>query len=205
MPRQNRVQPDSQILAHPARGAFMGNRGILHDDTAHMHGTLTHQRWRHKAWVCCALSFKNRRRRLMAPNRYTELFFHDEAVALAAGHRPCAECRRADHKAFLAAADHSGSAPDFDVLLHAARALPRVYGQNRPLADASILPDATFILTDTGPALLLEDMALPFSPEGYAAPVTRPQGTHPVLTPAPTRVALHNGFRPTLRLPAPLA
>ncbi|WP_299424675.1 hypothetical protein [uncultured Shimia sp.] len=205
MPRQNRVQPDGQILAHPTRGAFMGNRGILHDASAHQHGQLTHRRWRHKAWVCCVLSFKNRQRQLMARNRYTELFFYDEAVALAAGHRPCAECRRADHKAFLAAADHSGSAPDFDEQLHTARAIPRVYGQNRPLAETASLPDATFILTDTGPALLLDDMALPFTPQGYATPIKRPQGTHPVLTPAPTRIALHNGFRPTLRLPAQLA
>ncbi|MCH2066006.1 MAG: hypothetical protein MK208_02125 [Shimia sp.] len=152
------------------------------------------------------LSFKNRQRHLMAPNRYTELFFYDEAVALAAGHRPCAECRRADHKAFFAAADHSGSAPAFDDKLHAARAIPRIYGQNRPLEDIADLPDATFILTDTGrPALLLEDMALPFTPNGYTAPLKRPQGRYPVLTPAPTRIALRNGFHPTLRLPTPLA
>ncbi|MCP4205489.1 MAG: hypothetical protein GY767_00375 [Shimia sp.] len=205
MPRQNRVQPDGQILAHRTRGAVMGNRGVLHDDNAHHHGKLTHRRWRHKAWVCCVLSFKNRQRRLMAPNRYTELFFYDEAVALAAGHRPCAECRRRDHKAFLTAADHSGSAPAFDDKLHTARAIPRIYGQNRQLTDTRTLPDATFILTDTGPTLLLEDMALPFNPDGYAAPIKRPEGLFPVLTPAPTRIALHNGFRPTLRLSATLA
>ncbi|WP_294229460.1 hypothetical protein [uncultured Shimia sp.] len=205
MPRQNRVLPDGQILAHPTRGDFMGNRGILHDTAAHHHGKLTHRRWRHKAWVCCVLSFKNRQRRLMAPNRYTELFFYDEAVALAAGHRPCAECRRADHKAFLAAADHSGSAPGFDEHLHTARAIPRVYGQNRPLAHTRTLPDATFIQMGTGPLLLLGDMALPFTPEGYTAPIKRPHGTFPVLTPEPTRIALHNGFRPVLRLPATLA
>lgn len=202
MPRQNRVQPDGTILAHPARGAFMGNRGILHDQHAHAHGELTHRRWRHKAWVCCVLSFKNRRRRLMAPNRYTELFFHDEAVALAAGHRPCAECRRADHKAYLAAAGHTGNVPAFDETLHAARAIPRSYAQNRPMAEVSGLPDACFILTESGPALLLGDMALPFTPDGYAAPVKRPSGILPVLTPAPTRIALANGYRPQLRLPA---
>lgn len=201
MPRQNRAQPDGQILAHPTRGAFMGNRGILHDTKAHSHGQLTHRRWRHKAWVCCVLSFKNRQRQLMAPNRYTELFFYDEAVALAAGHRPCAECRRADYKAFLTAAEHSGKVAEFDANLHSARAVARTFRQNRPMQAAEELPDATFILTVHGPTILIEDMGLPFVASGYTSPVKRPQGAHPVLTPAPTLLALKNGFRPHLRLP----
>lgn len=200
MPRQNRVLPTGEILRHPARGSLMGNRGILHDTDAHDHGGLSHRRWQHKAWVCCVLSFKNRRRTLMAPHRYTELFFHDEAVALAAGHRPCAECRRADHKAFLAAAGHTGSAPEFDKILHAARAIPRKFQQKRPLMEVSDLPDASFILHDCGPMMLMADMALPFGPKGYGAPIKRPQGQLPVLTPAPTLTALHAGFRPRLCL-----
>ncbi|MDA5555430.1 hypothetical protein [Shimia sp. MMG029] len=203
-PRQNRVQPTGDILRHPTRGSLMGNRGILHDTSAHSHGALTHRRWQHKAWVCCVLSFKGRRRTLMAANRYTELFFHDEAVALAAGHRPCAECRRADHKAYLAAAGHTGSAPAFDKHLHAARAIPRKFEQNRAQMDAQNLPDATFVLLFDQPALLIGDMALPFTPEGYAAPIKRPQGRVTVLTPAPSITALLGGFRPSLRLPANL-
>ncbi|MGR3637216.1 MAG: hypothetical protein ACU0BK_15020 [Shimia sp.] len=147
MPRQNRAQPTGEIIATPTRGAFLGNRGVLHDDTAHVHSQLTHRRWRHKAWVCCVLDFKNRRRKVMTPNRYTELFFFDEAVALAAGHRPCAECRRSDYTAFLTAAGHSGKVADFDNRLHSARAIPRLFGQRRHTAEANTLPDGTFILT----------------------------------------------------------
>jgi hypothetical protein len=201
MPRQNRVLPTGEILRHPVRGSLMGNRGILHDDTAHSHGTLTHRRWQHKAWVCCVLSFKNRRRPLMAPHRYTELFFHDEAVALAAGHRPCAQCRHADHKAYLAAAGHTGATSAFDQHLHAARAIPRQYAQNRTLMAVADLPDATFVLQNNRPLMLLADMALPFTPEGYGAPIKRPQSTLPVLTPAPSILALRGGFAPQLRLP----
>src|SRR5688500_15168681 len=98
MPLQNRVTPFGEIEAAPARGLFMGNRGILHDANQQ----LGRARWRHKSWVTCLLSFKDRRREVMAPRRYTELFFCDEAVALAAGHRPCAECRREDYERFRA-------------------------------------------------------------------------------------------------------
>ncbi|MGB8623555.1 MAG: hypothetical protein WCD16_12105, partial [Paracoccaceae bacterium] len=92
MPLQNRVLPTGEIVVHPARADFMGNRGILHGGNRQL-GTA---RWRHKTWITCLLSFKGRKRVPMTPGRYTELFFLDEAVALAAGHRPCAECRRAD-------------------------------------------------------------------------------------------------------------
>ena len=201
MPLQNRVQPTGDILAHPARGRFMGNRGLLHDAEQR----LTHRRWRHKAWVCCLLSFKSRRRPLMAPGAYTELFFHDEAVALAAGHRPCGECRRADLAAFLDAAGHSGPVAAFDTRLHAARAIPRRYAQRRVEAGAASLPDGTFILTDTGPALLWQDALYPFLPDGYRAPCPRPTGPVPCLTPAPTLTALRAGYRPSVALPLPLA
>lgn len=200
MPRQNRVQPTGEIIATPTRGAFLGNRGVLHDDTAHQHGQLTHRRWRHKAWVCCVLDFKNRRRKLMTPNRYTELFFFDEAVALAAGHRPCGECRRADYNAFLSAAGHSGRVTLFDTHQHAARAIPRSFGQRRHRTEVNTLPDGTFILTDTGPALFWQDGLHPFAPDGYAAPQNKPYGTVTVLTPEPTLNALREGYLPNVRL-----
>ena len=110
MPRQNRVLPTGEIIAHPARGRFMGNRGILHDASGH----LGRSRWKLMGWVTCVLDFKGRQRTVMSPGTYTELFFHDEAVALAAGHRPCAECRRADYRAYRAAAGLPGLAPDFE-------------------------------------------------------------------------------------------
>jgi hypothetical protein len=197
MPLQNRVQPTGEILAHPARGGFMGNRGVLHDD----HRRLTTARWRHKAWVCCLTEFKNRRRTLMTPNRYTELFFHDEAVSLAAGHRPCGECRRAAYRAFLDAAGHSGSIKLFDHHLHAARAIPRRFEQRRHTAEAQGLPDGAFILTTTGPALIWQDAQLPFAPEGYGPAQKRPQGGVTLLTPPPTLTALRAGYRPQISLP----
>lgn len=196
MPLQNRVQPTGEIIAHPARGLFMGNRGILHEDGQR----LGHRRWRHKAWVTCVLSFKGRRRKLMAPGRYTELFFHDEAVALAAGHRPCAECRRADYAAYRDALRIGGPVAELDGLLHAARAIPRAYAQRRHTAAIGDLPDGVFILSGDRPCLVHGDSLRPFSPAGYGAPLIRPRGeTVTVLTPAPSVEALRGGYRPRLQ------
>ncbi|WP_372887695.1 hypothetical protein [Shimia sp.] len=199
MPRQNRVQPDGAFLAHPARGAFMGNRGILHD----AEGRLGRARWRHRAWVCCLTEFGGRRRRVMAPGRYTELFFHDEAVALAAGHRPCGQCRRGAYRAFLDAAGHQGSIKDFDARLHAERALSGRFGQRRHQAEIATLPEGAFLLDRNTPALLWQGALHRFSPAGYGAPRPRPTGRVTVLTPQTTLRALTNGYAPRVRLPDP--
>ena len=197
MPRQNRVQPDGEILAHPARGGFMGNRGILHDE----HGLHPRRRWRHQNWVCCVLAFKNRRRALMAPGHYTELFFHDEAVALAAGHRPCAECRRADYLRFRAAAGLPGPAAALDAQLHRERAVPRVYQQRRHEAELSELPDGAFILSPEGvPELKWRGALRPFAPGGYGAPRSTKAGMVTVLTPPTTLNALRAGYVPQVAL-----
>lgn len=95
MPLQNRVSPNGDIVATYQRGMFMGNRGILHNDEKELVSTS-----KIKGWVTCRLEFKGRKRELMAKGRYTELFFFDEATAFAAGHRPCAECRRERYKEF---------------------------------------------------------------------------------------------------------
>src|ERR1051326_763992 len=95
MPRQNRVTPFGEIVATPERGTFLGNRGVLHDDAGHIR-----RAWQVKRWLVCVLEFRGRRRTVMTPRRYTELFFLDEATALAAGHRPCAECQRARYRLF---------------------------------------------------------------------------------------------------------
>ena len=97
MPRQNRVTPFGDIVASPARGTLMGNRGCLHDAS----GRITRP-YRLTAWIYCLLEFKGRRRAVMSPGKYTELFFLDEATALAAGHRPCAECQRGRYNEFMA-------------------------------------------------------------------------------------------------------
>jgi hypothetical protein len=96
MPLRNRVRPDGQIIGTAARGLFTGNRGILHTHDKVMGPAL----WKHRGWICCTLDWKGRRRDLMTGRKWTELFFLDEAVAMAAGHRPCAYCRRAAYADF---------------------------------------------------------------------------------------------------------
>src|ERR1700760_1777025 len=88
---QNRVDPEGNIIRTSARGSWMGNRGIIHDEQQNVL-----RAFKLKAWITCVLAFKGRKRPVMAPNRYTELFFLDEATAFSAGHRPCFECRRQD-------------------------------------------------------------------------------------------------------------
>ncbi|MGE0255594.1 MAG: hypothetical protein AB7N54_10085 [Alphaproteobacteria bacterium] len=200
MPLQNRVAPTGDIIAHPARGLFMGNRGILHDGARRL-GT---PRWRHPHWIVCLTAFRGRSRVPMTPGRYTELFFLDEGVALAAGHRPCAECRRADWLGFLAAwrtgtGDGVRGAADLDRALHAARLVPRRRAQRRFPARLAGLPDGTFVDAGQGPCLVLGTRLLPWSPGGYrAAQACATDATVAVLTPAPTVAALAAGYRPVL-------
>jgi len=200
---QNRVSPLSEIAANGERGLLMGNRGILHD----AHQRLGRARWRHKNWVCCLLSFKNRHRRVMTPNHYTELFFLDEAVALAAGHRPCAECRRADYltyqHAWQTATGSSANARSLDAALHLARI--DGHGQKHHSASAESLPDGTFILIDQSAHLLAGDQAHPYAPGGYTASIPRPQGIVSVVTPAPSVAAMAAGYRPQLHPSARLS
>ena len=204
MPRQNRVTPDGRIVADPARGLFMGNRGILHDRD----GRLGRALWRHKAWICCALSFRGRRLALAAPGHYTQLFFLDEAVALAAGHQPCAECRRADYHRFRDAWGAAGlglaaRAPEIDAVLHRHRVTAKTRRQATHLADIAGLPDGCFIRHGTRPALVLGSGLLPFSMSGYLPPRPRPEaGGVTVLTPAPLVAVLAAGYRPQLHASA---
>jgi hypothetical protein len=191
-----------EIIADPARGLFMGNRGILHDDAR----ALGKARWRHRNWITCLLDFKGRRRAVMSPRRYTELFFLDEAVALAAGHRPCAECRGERYRAFLAAwmegAEGDGlslKAPDLDAALHAARVDPATRRQRTFRAELGDLPDGAFIRLEDAPLLVLGDRLLPWTPGGYGDAVARPSGGPVcVLTPRPTISAMTAGYRPEL-------
>lgn len=198
MPLQNRVQPDGEIIASPARGAYMGNRGILHEGT-----TLGVTRWRHKAWVTCLLSFKNRKRNLMSAGSYTELFFHDEAVAFAAGHRPCAECRRHDYVLFRQALGLSGKITAFDAQLHAERAVPRQGRQRRHEANIDTLPVGAFILSKEAlPMLIQADHLRLFTPDGYKAAVAKPRAVNvTVMTPPSLLRALHQGYALDIRLP----
>jgi hypothetical protein len=199
VPLQNRVTPEGEIVADPARGTCMGNRGILHD----ANGRLGAARWRHPHWICCRLAFKGRQREIMAPGRYTELFFLDEATALAAGHRPCYECRRADFQRFQAGWKHAfpdtdASAPAIDRALHRARVEPRTRRQILYAAPLDGLPDGAFVLLPdepSAPLLVLGDRLLCWRPSGYAPPRPRLAAIKVlVLTPRPTFAVLRAGY-----------
>ncbi|NYZ13322.1 hypothetical protein HL658_12235 [Azospirillum sp. RWY-5-1] len=202
MIRQNRVTPFGTIVADAARGTLLGNRGILHD----AEGSIR-RAWAGKAWICCALAFKGRRIPLAGPGHYTALFFLDEATALAAGHRPCAECRRAAFTAFRDAwargtgwpADAAPPrATEIDARLHAERV--RSPGRVKLVHRAAPggLPDGTMVVTDDEPALplLVWSGALhPWSPAGYGEPrpLLAAQDVN-VLTPPSTVAALSAGY-----------
>ena len=206
MPLQNRVTPAGDIIATPHRGLMMGNRGgCLH----RLDQTLKTRRWATRQWIACLLDFKGRRRQLMQPNRYTELFFLDEATALAAGHRPCFECRRADAVRFaeLWSRVHRQTKParatDMDAILHPERTDSR--GAKRThLAALAGLPDGAFVLhtaNGAAPRAYLIDAyrLLPWSPAGYEKAISRPaQALIEVLTPPSIVAVLSAGYRPML-------
>lgn len=201
MPLRNRVTPAGEIVAEPWRGALMGNRGILHDAGRR----LGRSRWRHKAWIACVLAFRGRHRAVMAPGRYTELFFWDEACALAAGHRPCWECRRADARRFRDAWEEAGlpgpGAGAMDATLHAAR-VTRDRRQVTHEARLAELPDGVFLTTPDAsgaPLLRWQGRLWRWSGAGYADTGPAGPGTVRVLTPAPTVAAIRAGYAPQVR------
>ncbi len=201
MALQNRVTPFSTIEAVPDRGSFMGNRGCLHDDQRHLVTTG----WRSRAWLICLLEFRDRHRTVMAPRRYTELFFLDEAVALAAGHRPCAECRRPAFRAFLNAwAASSGAAPRataLDAALHVDR-VARMRGHVGWTARLASLPFGAFFIlpgTDGTPWVKLDHDAAAWSHAGYMRRREWPGSLEvELLTPPATLAALRAGYRPVV-------
>ncbi len=196
VPLRNRVTPFSRIEATSARGLFMGQRGILHDGARR----LTSERWRHKNWISCVLEYRGNRRTVMTPHKFTELFFLDDAVALAAGHRPCALCRRADYTAFVRAwARASGQpprAPLLDAALHRERVA--IMRGERPRVRAGALPDGAFACDADGRAYLKRgELLLEWSHHGYtAARRARPGEQLELLTPPATVEVLRAGFRP---------
>jgi hypothetical protein len=190
MPLQNRVTPLGELIADPARGLVYGNRGCLHDEAGRIR-----RRYAVKRWIACRLRFRGRRRSpLLQPGRYTELFFLDEATAFAAGHRPCAECRREDYVRFgeLWRERHpeDGGADAIDERLHAERVDPRTRGQRRHEARLDDLPDGAFVLRDDEPWLVLGPELLRWTPAGYRDRAPRPPETRAVLLTPPALVAV---------------
>ena len=197
MPLQNRVTPFGDLLASPARGSFMGNRG------GHFHTgakTLTARRWASRQWICCVLDFKARHRDVWG-RFYTELFFLDEPTALAAGHRPCFECRRQDALAFSEAwqvAKHLRTRPtagEMDIALHRERLDGRAKRLHRRDIDA--LPDGAFVALEEGAFAVRGDSLLRWTPDGYDARQARRRGiTVDLLTPPAILTVLSAGYRP---------
>ena len=201
MPLQNRVTPTGEIVADPGRGLLMGNRGCLHGPDRR----LGVARWRSKLWICCVLAWKDVRRDPMPPGRWTALFFLDEATALAAGHRPCAYCRRADFVAFAEGwrrahgLGERALASQIDARLHAERVDPRSRRQLTRPALVGELPDGVMIRHGGAPGLLAGDGMLPWSFAGYQAPVAlSPTTTVELLTPPATVATIAAGYRPLL-------
>ncbi|HWB94653.1 MAG TPA: hypothetical protein VG605_22510 [Puia sp.] len=200
---QNRVDPLGNIIRTSARGAWMGNRGLLHDEHQHVLRS-----WRLKAWLICVLDFKGRRRKVMSPNRYTELFFLDEATAFAAGHRPCFECRREAANRFKALWVEGN--PDFhfteatsidgiDAVLHQER-MDRKGNKVTFSADVSGLPKGVFVMYEGRPHLVADGALHPWTPFGYEAALALPAGQMEVLTPRSTVNAFRMGYAPQIRI-----
>ena len=183
MPFQNRVTPLGELIATPERGLVYGNRGCLHDANARIR-----RQWQVKRWISCRLEFRGWYRKAgpMPPGRFTGLFFLDEATAFAAGHRPCALCRREDYVRFMELVGET-RADDVDVRLHAERL------GAKPTRAVSGLPNGAFVLVDGDPWLVLDGQLLRWTLGGYTErrPAT---GRAALITPPTSLAALESGW-----------
>ncbi len=196
-PARNRVTPMGDIVAVPLRGAWTGNRGLIHSgrEIVRFHaGDL---------WITCVLRFRGRWREQWLPNRYTHLYFHDEAVSFAAGHRPCAECRRDSYLRYRDAwADGLGVAPPPAITmnrrLHAERLVRGTHRRRLHDQPWAGLPDGAFVVLDGGvPAVVSGDHLTEWTTEGYRTRRPRPRprlGTARAITPPSTLAALRAGY-----------
>jgi hypothetical protein len=192
MPHRNRATPLGELVADPARGTVFGNRGCLHDGDGRIR-----RRYAGRRWIACRLEFRGRRRPLLQPGRYTELFFLDDATALAAGHRACAECRRADYDR-LADVLGLGGADAIDARLHEERVDGTSGAQRRHEARLEDLPDGAFVLRQDEPHVVLGDRLLQWTPAGYVERGTRPSGSAVLLTPPSLLPVLRAGWSPVV-------
>jgi hypothetical protein len=184
MPLRNRVTPLGDVIATPERGLVYGNRGCLHNQAG-----VVVRRAATKRWIACQLSYRGwYQGATPRPGRFTGLFFLDDATAFAAGHRPCALCRRADYKRVLAITGFGG-ADAIDLVLHEQRTGPR------PHVTVASLPDGAFVLLDGEPHLVVGGVARRWSPGGYDAARTAPD-TAALITPQLLLPVLAAGWEP---------
>jgi hypothetical protein len=206
MPLQNRVTPLGELVADPARGLVYGNRGCLHDEAGRVRRHHNGRRW-----IACQLEFRGwLRRPLVQPGRFTELFFLDEATAFAAGHRPCALCRRGDYDRFgkIWRGLHPGQegADAIDAQLHAERLNDDRRSRRLRPAPLDGLPDGAFVLWEGEPSLTLGAELLRWQPAGYVARTRRPVGVEVMLITPPSLVeVLRTGWQGLVPLLHPTA
>ena len=197
-PARNRVTPTGEIVAIPLRGTWTGNRGRLHDGREIVRSHAS------DLWITCALEFKGRWQPQWQPRHYTFLYFHDEAVSLAAGHRPCAECRRTAYDAYRAAwAAALGvdppSAQQMNRQLHGERIVRGTHRRRLHELPWADLPDGTFVVVEDVPAVVVGSHLTEWTTEGYAARRPRPRaGVANVVTPPSTVSALRAGYVPQI-------
>jgi hypothetical protein len=197
-PARNRVTPTGDIVAIPLRGAWTGNRGILHRDreVVRFHGSTL--------WITCALEFKGRHHEQWRPGHYTFLFFHDEAVSFAAGHRPCAECRRPSYHAYRGAwAAGLGvdvpTAAEMNRQLHRERLVAGTHRRRFHELPWNTVPDGTFVEVDGTPAVVVGDQLVEWTHDGYGRHQARPRtGQATVVTPPSTIAAFRAGYVPQI-------
>jgi len=199
MPLQNRVTPLGDLVADPARGLVYGNRGCLHDASGRIR-----RRYAGKRWIACRLEFRGwLRSPLLQPGRFTELFFLDEATAMAAGHRPCALCRRADYNRLgeLWRELHPGQAgaDAIDEQLHGERT------GSRPSVELDDLPDGAFVLRGDEPWLVHGARLMRWTPAGYTERMPRPTGRAALVTPPSLVAVLRSSWEPLVPLLHPSA
>lgn len=188
-PAQNRVTPLGDVVAIPLRGAWTGNRGRLHEgcEIVRFHaGDL---------WIVCALEFNDRWHEQWKPRGFTWLYFHDEAVAFASGHRPCGECRRASYNAYRDAWGGNPGATEMNKQLHGERIVRGTHRRRVHEVPWRELPDGAFVLVDLAPFLVQDDELVEWTTAGYGASRTRPRaGNAQAITPPSTLAVLRNGY-----------
>ncbi len=201
---QNRVDPFGRLIKTSARGLFMGNRGVIHNENKEII-----DEFKHKAWIICTLEFKGRKRTVMTPNRWTELFFLDEATACAAGHRPCFECRKDDAKRFKSYWIQGNPTHDFDMktsikeideVIHS----ERIDSYKKKVTHqrlSSEISDGTFVMINDDPYLFNNGRLHRWTPFGYENSTAMPKGTSTltVLTPSSIVNAFRAGYVPQMK------